>query len=35
MTILLIDVIDGGYREIKLADLLPDAFDSSKIPGPP
>ncbi len=35
VTILLVDVIDGGCRETKLADLLPDAFDPTKIPGPP
>ena len=30
--IILIDVIDGGHRTIRLSQLLPDAFDGSSLP---
>ncbi len=33
VTVILIDVIDGSRRTLKLADLLPDAFDGSSLPG--
>lgn len=32
VSVILIDVIDGAHRTVKLADLLPDAFDGSNLP---
>ena len=32
VTVILIDVIDGSRRELKLGDLLPDAFNASSLP---
>ena len=31
--VVLVDVIDGSSRTVKLGDLLPDAFDGSNLPG--
>lgn len=32
VSVILVDVIDGSYRSLKLGDLLPDAFDASSLP---
>ena len=32
VTVVLVDVIDGSRRSVKLGDLLPDAFDGSTMP---
>jgi cytidine deaminase len=33
LLVVLVDVIDGSRRSVKLGDLLPDAFDGSTLPG--